>query len=72
MGHAWLLVGYDHVDGNPQWRYQGRFIALNSMGPLPANDTLAGLSLCSIPFSFFLTEAIQAYALRFPESNHLR
>jgi hypothetical protein len=72
MGHAWLLIGYDHVDGNPQWRYQGRFIALNSMGPLPANDILAGLSLCSIPFSFFLTEAIQAYALRFPESNHLR
>src|SRR2546430_1070533 len=26
-GHAWLLVGYDHVDGNAQWKYQGRLYA---------------------------------------------
>jgi hypothetical protein len=31
-GHAWLLVGYDHVDGRNDWKYQGRFFALNSWG----------------------------------------
>lgn len=31
-GHAWLIVGYDHVDGSKDWKYQGHFLALNSWG----------------------------------------
>ena len=63
--HAWLLVGYDHVDGNQQWKYQGRFWALNSWGPAWPKAPIWGPGLCSLPFSAFLTEGIEAYALRF-------
>jgi hypothetical protein len=64
-GHAWLLVGYDHVDGQAQWKYQGRFLALNSWGRNWPATQFWGPGLCSLPFSFFLTEGLQAYALRF-------
>ena len=64
-GHAWLLVGYDHVDGSKHWKYQGHFLALNSWGlafPRKAKDTPG---LCRIPFATLLTEGLEAYALRF-------
>lgn len=66
-GHAWLLVGYDHVDGNQQWKYQGRFWALTSWGSSWPLRGFWGAGMCSIPFAFFLTEGISAYALRFQE-----
>jgi hypothetical protein len=65
-GHAWLLVGYDHVDGNQQWKYQGRFWCLNSWGNAWPSASIWGPGLCSLPFSFLLTEGIEAYALRWP------
>ncbi len=66
-GHAWLLVGYDHVDGQSQWKYQGRFIALNSWGSgWPAVPTRCA-GLCHLPFAMFLSEGIEAYALRLPQ-----
>lgn len=64
-GHAWLLVGYDHVDGNLQWKYQGRFAALNSWGPTWPPHQVLGEGLYFLPFSLLLTEALEAYAIRF-------
>jgi hypothetical protein len=64
-GHAWLLVGYDHVDGNPNWKYQGRFLALNSWGHSFPKKPLLGQGVCALPFATLLTEGIEAFALRF-------
>ena len=70
-GHAWVLVGYDHVDGNNQWKYQGRFVALNSWGKGWPAKPMRQAGLCHIPFSMLLTEGIHdknapgAYAIRF-------
>ena len=68
MGHAWLLVGYDHVDGQRQWKYQGRFIALNSWGSGWPTNPIRGAGLCHIPFAMLLSEGIEAYALRMPHT----
>lgn len=59
-GHAWLLTGYDHVDGNRNWKYQGRFVALNAWN---IHRTL-GKGIVTLPFAMLLTEGIEAYALR--------
>jgi len=64
-GHAWLLVGYDHVDGSQQWKYQGRFYALNSWGGGWPWAPVHGPGLCSLPFAMLLTEGIEAFAIRF-------
>lgn len=65
-GHAMVMVGYDHVDGNNQWKYQGRFYCLNSWGAgWPASQAW-GPGLCSLPFSLFLTQGLPgAFAVRF-------
>ena len=60
MGHAWLLTGYDHVDGNQRWKYQGRFIALNAWN---IQRTL-GKGIVTLPFAMLLTEGIEAFAIR--------
>jgi hypothetical protein len=67
-GHAWLLVGYDHVDGNNQWKYQGRFYCLNSWGPSFPRKQTHGPAIFTLPFSFFLTEGYRqgGFAMRFP------
>ena len=65
-GHAWLLVGYDHVDSSEAWSYQGRFWCLNSWGDEWPKQAPWGPGLCSLPFSFLLSEGIDAVALRFP------
>jgi len=67
-GHAWLLVGYDHVDGNNQWKYQGRFYCLNSWGPSYPRKQTHGPAIFTLPFSFFLTEGYRqgGIAIRFP------
>ena len=67
-GHAWLLVGYDHVDGNNQWKYQGRFYCLNSWGPSYPRKQTHGPAIFTLPFSFFLTEGYRqgGFAIRFP------
>jgi len=63
-GHAWLLVGCDPVDGNSQWKCQGRFLALNSWGRRWPLALPLGHGLCSIPFGMLLTEGLEACALR--------
>ncbi len=65
-GHAWTVVGYEHVDGNQQWKYQGRFIALNSWGRSEPSDPVLGPGLVSLPFSFVYSEGSEAYAIRLP------
>ena len=65
--HAWCLVGYDHVDGATQWKYQGRFVALNSWGQSFGADAIHGPGTLTIPFAFLLTEGIEAFAIRFPD-----
>jgi hypothetical protein len=66
-GHAWLLVGYDHVDGNDKWKYQGRFYCLNSWGPSYPRKQTHGPAIFTLPFSFFLTEGYRqgGFAIRF-------
>jgi hypothetical protein len=64
-GHAWLLVGYDHVDGNAQWKYQGRLYALNSWGKSWPATPVHAPGICSLPFAMLLTEGIEAFAMRF-------
>ena len=65
-GHAMVMVGYDHVDGNNQWKYQGRFYCLNSWGTSWPASQAWGPGLCSLPFSMFLTQGLPgAFALRF-------
>lgn len=65
-GHAMVMVGYDHVDGNNQWKYQGRFYCLNSWGSSWPASQAWGPGLCSLPFSMFLTQGLPgAFALRF-------
>lgn len=64
-GHAWLLVGYEHADGNDKWKYQGRFLALNSWGQAFPRTPGLGIGICSLPFAMFLTEGLEAFALRF-------
>ena len=64
-GHAWLLVGYEHSDGNDKWKYQGRFIALNSWGRSFPRTPGLGEGICSLPFAMFLTEGLEMFALRF-------
>lgn len=66
-GHAWLLVGYDHVDGNDKWKYQGRFYCLNSWGPSYPRKQTHGPAIFTLPFSFFLTEGYRqgGFAMRF-------
>mgnify|MGYP001221118066 CR=1 FL=1 len=68
--HAWCLVGYDHVDGNPSWKYQGRFIGLNSWGQVGEGEPFGcrsphGTGTFSMPFAFLLNLCIEAYAIRF-------
>jgi len=67
-GHAWLLVGYDHVDGNDKWKYQGRFYCLSSWGPSLPTEKTKGQAIFTLPFSFFLTEGYRqgGFAIRFP------
>jgi hypothetical protein len=62
-GHAWLLVGYDHIDGNQQWKYQGHFLVLNSW-PDRKDTSPLGRGVCTLPFVTLLTEGIEAYAIR--------
>ena len=65
-GHAMVMVGYDHVDGNNQWKYQGRFYCLNSWGSGWPKSQTWGPGLCSLPFTVFLTQGLPgAFALRF-------
>jgi hypothetical protein len=64
-GHAWLLTGYEHADGNFNWKYQGRFLALNSWGRGFPRKPGLGAGVCSLPFAMFLTEGLEAFALRF-------
>lgn len=64
-GHAWLLVGYEHTDGNSFWKYQGRFLALNSWGPSFPRKSVMGEGVCSLPFAMLLTEGLEGFALRF-------
>ncbi|MEI6232648.1 MAG: hypothetical protein WCT04_06325 [Planctomycetota bacterium] len=68
-GHCWLLVGYDHVDGQMQWKYQGRFLTLNSWGNDWPNKPAYAPGICGLPFAMLLTECFEAYALRFPDST---
>ena len=63
--HAWCLVGYDHVDGATNWKYQGRFLALNSWGPRFAHLSPYGPGTLTLPFSLVAFEGIEAVALRF-------
>lgn len=67
--HAWCLVGYDHVDGATNWKYQGRFVLLNSWGVCLGKDSPYGRGTATMPFAFLLTEGIEAFALRFPGST---
>lgn len=65
QGHAWTLVGYDHIDGNSQWKYQGHFLTMTSWGSkFPAKQPL-GPGIVAVPFSFFLSEGYEAWAFRF-------
>lgn len=65
QGHAWTLIGYDHIDGNVQWKYQGHFLAMTSWGSnFPAKQPL-GPGIVAVPFSFFLSEGYEAWAFRF-------
>lgn len=65
-GHAMVLVGYDHVDGNNQWKYQGRFYCLNSWSSRWPSAQAWGPGICSLPFSLFLTQGMPgAFAIRF-------
>jgi hypothetical protein len=64
FGHAWLVVGYEHVDGNSSWKYQGRFMCLNSWGQRWPKIQSWGPGVCGIPFSALLTEGVDAYAIR--------
>lgn len=64
-GHAWLLVGYEHSDGNAQWKYQGRFLALNSWGNRFPRQPAMGEGICSFPFAMLLTEGLEGFALKF-------
>jgi hypothetical protein len=63
-GHAWLLAGYEHADGHQQWRYQGRFVALNSWGFGHPTNPAFGHGVCTIPFATLLTEGLEAFAVR--------
>jgi hypothetical protein len=64
--HAWCLVGYDHVDGSDRWKYQGRFVAINSWGKNSlGSDSPYGPGTISLPFSFVASEGIEAIAIRF-------
>ena len=70
--HAWCLVGYDHVDGNPSWKHQGRFIGLNSWGRVGEGEPFGcrsshGNGTFSMPFAFLLNLCIEAYAIRFAQ-----
>jgi hypothetical protein len=65
QGHAWLLVGYNHVDGQNQWKYQGHFRAINSWGSKWPTKKLQSPGQCHLPFTMLLTEGIEAYAIRF-------
>ena len=65
QGHAWTIVGYDHVDGNKQWKYQGRFLAMNSWGTQFPRTPVMGKGLVSLPFGLFLTEGVSVVALKF-------
>ena len=58
-------MGYDHVDGNKQWKYQGRFLAMNSWGENFPRTPVMGKGLVSLPFGLFLTEGVSVLALRF-------
>jgi hypothetical protein len=64
--HAWCVFGYDHTDGALNWKYQGRFIALNSWGPSAHLDSPYGPGTISLPFSYVWQHGIEAYAIRFP------
>jgi hypothetical protein len=64
-GHAWVLVGYDHVDGNHFWKYQGRFFALSSWGHRFPEKPLMTAGVFTLPFGMLLTEGFSAFALRF-------
>ena len=66
VGHAWLLVGYDTVDGNNQWKYQGHFLALNSWGVSWPHNPLIRPGICALPFAMVAGEGIDAWAMRFP------
>ena len=66
QGHAMVLVGYDHVDGNNQWKYQGRFYCLNSWSTRWPDAQACGPGICSLPFALFLTQGLPgAFAVRF-------
>ncbi len=64
-GHAWCLVGYDHVDGSERWKYQGRFLALNSWGKRFAYESPYGRGVGSFPFSHLVNHGIHAFGIRF-------
>lgn len=62
-GHAWLLVGYDHIDGNDKWKYQGHFLVLNSWKDSKESSPL-GRGVCTLPFVTLLTNGIEVFAIR--------
>ncbi|HBH51727.1 MAG TPA: hypothetical protein DDY91_07535 [Planctomycetaceae bacterium] len=63
-GHAWAIVGYDHIDGNSSWKYQGHFLALNSWGAAhPTFPTLCP-GICRLPFALVYAAGLEAYAIR--------
>jgi hypothetical protein len=64
-GHAWCLVGYDHIDGNWQWKYQGHFFAVNTWGQDSPRRHTFGNGIVAMPFAYLLTEGIEAFAVRF-------
>ncbi len=63
--HTWCIVGYEHVDNDTTWRYQGRFVALGAWGASFASAAPHGPGTLTLPFAFMLTEGIEAYAIRF-------
>lgn len=66
--HAWCVVGYDHVDGALNWKYQGRFVALNSWGSECHRLSPHGAGTLSLPFAFVFQEGFDAFAVRFPNA----
>lgn len=70
--HAWCVVGYDHVDGALNWKYQGRFVALNSWGRQAHRLSPHGAGTLSLPFAFVFQEGFAAFAVRFEGQGHGR
>lgn len=64
-GHAWTVVGYDHIDGDARWKYQGHFLAMTSWGESFPVEQPFGPGIVALPFSYFLSEGFETWAFRF-------